>query len=59
MATSPDRLARSTTYLLGTVGDLKARVDNRALNTDPLNGQFVLTVSAAVAELERAVADPG
>ena len=57
---SPDRLARSTTDLLQIVGDLKQRgvsvefVDNPSLNTDTPQGEFVLTILAAVAQLERA-----
>src|SRR5690554_3254433 len=57
---SPDRLARSTTDLLGMVEQLKAKgvalefVDNPALNTDTPQGSFMLTILAAVAKLERA-----
>ncbi|MFF1633457.1 recombinase family protein [Leifsonia sp. NPDC058248] len=57
---SPDRLARSTTDLLGMVERLKAQgvalefVDNPALNTETPQGSFMLTILAAVAELERA-----
>ncbi len=57
---SPDRLARSTTDLLGLVEQLKAKsvelefVDNPALNTDTAQGEFMLTILAAVAQLERA-----
>lgn len=57
---SPDRLARSTTDLLQIVGDLKERgvsvefVDNPSLNTDTPQGEFMLTILAAVAQLERA-----
>ena len=57
---SPDRLARSTTDLLGMVEQLKAKgvalefVDNPALNTETPQGSFMLTIVAAVAELERA-----
>lgn len=57
---SPDRLARSTTDLLGMVEQLKAKgvalefVDNPALNTETPQGSFMLTILAAVAELERA-----
>ena len=57
---SPDRLARSTTDLLALVEQLKAKgvalefVDNPALNTDTPQGEFMLTVLAAiVAQLER------
>ncbi|GAA2505054.1 recombinase family protein [Kocuria salsicia] len=57
---SPGRLARSTTDLLSIVRGLAAKgvavefVDNPALNTDTPQGEFMLTVLAAVAELERA-----
>ena len=56
---SPDRLARSTTDLLALVEHLKAKsvalefVDNPALNTDTPQGEFMLTVLAAIAQLER------
>lgn len=59
--TSPDRLARSTRDLLALVEQLKEKgvsvefVDNPALNTDTPNGQFMLTILGAVAELERSV----
>lgn len=57
---SPDRLARSTTDLLSLVEQLRAKgvavefVDNPALNTDTPQGEFMLTILAAVAQLERA-----
>lgn len=57
---SPDRLARSTRDLLAIMDELKAKgvavefVDNPALNTDTPQGEFMLTILAAVAELERA-----
>lgn len=57
---SPDRLARSTTDLLALVEQLRAKgvavefVDNPALNTDTPQGEFMLTILAAVAQLERA-----
>lgn len=57
---SPDRLARSTKDLLGLIEQLKAKgvavefVDNPALNTDTPQGEFMLTVLAAMAQLERA-----
>ncbi len=57
---SPDRLARSTTDLLGLVEQLRAKgvavefVDDPALNTDNPTGEFMLTSLAAVAQLERA-----
>ncbi len=56
---SPDRLARSTTDLLALVEHLKAKgvalefIDNPALNTDTPQGEFMLTVLAAIAQLER------
>ncbi len=56
---SPDRLARSTTDLLALVEQLKAKgvalefVDNPALNTDTPQGEVMLTVLAAIAQLER------
>ncbi|WP_255577966.1 recombinase family protein [Cryobacterium sp. TMT1-2-2] len=56
---SPDRLARSTTDLLALVEQLKAKgvalkfVDNPALNSDTPQGEFMLTVLAAIAQLER------
>lgn len=59
-AKSPDRLARSTTDLLSLVEQLRAKgvavefVDNPALNTDTPQGEFILTILAAVAQLERA-----
>ncbi len=58
---SPDRLARSTTDLLELVQTLQNKdvalefVDNPSLNTDTPQGEFMLTVLAAVAQLERAV----
>lgn len=57
---SPDRLARSTTDLLALVEQLRAKdvqiefIDNPALNTDTPQGEFMLTVLAAMAQLERA-----
>ena len=56
---SPDRLARSTTDLLALVEQLKTKgvalefIDNPALNTDTPQGEFMLTVLAAIAQLER------
>jgi len=56
---SPDRLARSTTDLLALVEQLKGKgvalefVDNPALNSDTPQGEFMLTVLAAIAQLER------
>lgn len=58
---SPDRLSRSTTDLLSLVAKLRDKgvevefVENAALNTDTPQGEFMLTVLAAVAQLERAV----
>lgn len=57
---SVDRLARSTVDLLAIlerIQDKGARVvflDNEALNTDTAQGEFMLTILAAVAQLERA-----
>lgn len=57
---SPDRLARSTTDLLAMVERMKGKgvavefVDNPALNTNTPQGEFMLTILAAVAQLERA-----
>ena len=57
---SPDRLARSTTDLLSLVEQLRSKrvavefVDNPALNTANPQGEFMLTILAAVAQLERA-----
>lgn len=57
---SIDRLARSTVDLLNLIQQLKAKgvavefVDNPALNTDTPNGELMLTVLAAVAQMERA-----
>lgn len=59
---SPDRLSRSTRDLLAMVEKLRAKgveiefVDNAALNTDTPNGEFMLTILGAVAQLERSVA---
>lgn len=57
---SPDRLARSTTDLLALVEEMRAKqvqvvfVDNPELSTDTPQGEFMLTILAAVAQLERA-----
>lgn len=57
---SPDRLARSTRDFLDLVEQLQAKgvavefIDNPALNTDTPQGEFMLTILAAVAQLERA-----
>ncbi len=57
---SPDRLARSTRDLLDLIEQFHAKgvavefVDNPALNTDTPQGEFLLTILAAVAQLERA-----
>lgn len=59
--TSADRLARSTRDLLDIVQNLKDRgvqvefLDNPALNTDTPQGEFMLTILAAVAQLERSI----
>ena len=59
--TSADRLARSTRDLLDIVQSLKDRgvqvefLDNPALNTDTPQGEFMLTILAAVAQLERSI----
>ena len=55
---SPDRLARSTRDLLDLIEQFQAKgvavefVDNPALNTDTPQGEFMLTILAAVAQLE-------
>jgi DNA invertase Pin-like site-specific DNA recombinase len=57
---SPDRLARSTTDLLMLVRQLRDKgvgvefVDNPELSTDTPQGEFMLTILGAVAQLERA-----
>lgn len=57
---SPDRLARSTKDLLDLIEQLQAKsvavefVDNAALNTATPQGEFMLTILGAVAQLERA-----
>lgn len=57
---SPDRLARSTTDLLTLVNHLKNKdvqiqfIDQPALNTGSAQGEFMLTILGAVAQLERA-----
>lgn len=57
---SPDRLARSTTDLLALIEQLREKdvsvefIDNPALNTDTPQGEFMITVLAAMAQLERA-----
>ena len=59
--TSADRLARSTRDLLDIIQSLKDRgvqvefLDNPALNTDTPQGEFMLTILAAVAQLERSI----
>lgn len=56
---SPDRLARSTMDLLVLVESVKSGgvsvefVDNPELNSDTPQGEFMLTILAAVAQLER------
>lgn len=58
---SPDRLSRSTRDLLDLIELLKAKgvavefVDNPALDTNTAHGEFMLSILAAVAQLERAV----
>lgn len=58
---SPDRLARSTKDLLTLMERFREKgasvefVDNPSLNTDSPQGSFMLTILAAVAELERQV----
>lgn len=58
---SPDRLSRSTTDLLTLIKRLQSKgvnvefVDNSALNTTTPQGEFMLTVLAAVSQLERSV----
>ncbi|KRE65435.1 hypothetical protein ASG79_13765 [Arthrobacter sp. Soil761] len=60
---SPDLLSRSTTDLLGLIGRLQKKgvavefVDNPALNTVMPQGEFMLTILAAVAQLERATVE--
>lgn len=57
---SPDRLSRSTRDLPALVERLQGRgvelegVDNPSLNTDTPQGEFMLTILGAVAQLERA-----
>lgn len=57
---SPDRLSRSTTDLLGLIKQLQDKgvqvefVDNPTLNTNTPQGEFMLTILGAVAQLERA-----
>jgi len=59
---SPDRLSRSTRDLLALIEELRAKgvevefVDNPSLNTDTPQGEFMLTILGAVAQLERSVA---
>ncbi|WP_235912377.1 recombinase family protein [Ruania zhangjianzhongii] len=59
-AKSPDRLSRSTRDLLGLIEELRSKgvqaefVDNPAMNTNTSQGEFTLTILAAVAQLERA-----
>lgn len=56
---SVDRLARSTRDLLDILEEMRDKgvavefVDNPALNTGTAQGKFMLTILAAVAELER------
>lgn len=58
---SPDRLARSTRDLLDILEELRAKdvtvefVDNPALNIGTPDGEFMLTVLAGIAQLERSL----
>jgi DNA invertase Pin-like site-specific DNA recombinase len=58
---SVDRLARSTTDLLDIVQKLRNKgvaiefIDTPAMDTDSAQGEFMLTILAAVAQLERAM----
>lgn len=58
---SPDRLARSTTDLLALVQQLRDKgvavefVDNPELSTETAHGEFMLTVLAGIAQMERRV----
>ena len=57
---SPDRLSRSTTDLPALIKQMQSEgvavefVDNPSLNTDTPQGEFMVTILAAVAQLERA-----
>jgi DNA invertase Pin-like site-specific DNA recombinase len=57
---SVDRLARSTTDLLAVLKRIQAQgasvvfLENPSMNTDTPQGEFMLTILAAVAQLERA-----
>jgi len=57
---SLDRLARSTSDLLDLIGSMRKKgvavqfIDNPALSSDTAQGEFMLTILAAVAQLERA-----
>lgn len=57
---SVDRLARSTTDLLAILKRIQAEgasvvfLENPSMNTDTPQGEFMLTILAAVAQLERA-----
>ena len=54
--TSADRLARSTRDLLDKDRGVQVEfLDNPALNTDTPQGEFMLTILAAVAQLERSI----
>ena len=58
---SVDRLARSTVDLLSLLEQIKAQganvvfLENKDMNTDTPQGEFMLTVLGAVAQLERAM----
>ncbi|MDO5501288.1 MAG: recombinase family protein, partial [Propionibacteriaceae bacterium] len=58
---APDRLARSTTDLLALVQQLRDKgvaiefVDNPELSTETAHGEFMLTVLAGIAQMERRV----
>lgn len=61
LVTSVDRLARSTVDLLSLLEQIKAKgasvvfLENKEMNTDSAQGEFMLTVLGAVAQLERAM----
>src|SRR5262249_24598596 len=63
VVTRADRIARSAAHLLTTVQDLKKKgvavrfLDQPELNTEGKNADFLLTVLAAVAQLERDIMD--
>lgn len=61
LVTSVDRLARSTVDLLSLLEQIKAKgasvvfLENKEMNTDSPQGEFMLTVLGAVAQLERSM----